>query len=982
VTDDADATQDLDDAEREVLARALKPDRAAGIRTRQARAAAKAALFDAPGQVTKVDRYLILGLLGSGAMGTVFEAYDPKLNRKVALKVLVADPPPSGATIAPDGARGVLVREAEALAQVRHPNVVQVYDAGLFEEDQVFLTMELIAGETLRAWLERGTNRDWHTTLSMLMQAGRGLAAVHAAGLVHRDFKPDNVLIGNDGVARVADFGLARADVGEAADALETTAGAAGSRRTTAAGTPAYLAPERVLGISASARSDQFSFCVAAFEGLAGRRPYSNIAVLAGDFTEDACAMLPAELPSWLGRVLRRGLDRDPEARHDSMGALLAELEAGLATDERRRKRRASLKRSAFAVSLVGMLAAFAYGASRIDRSARVARCEADAAGLDALWPGRAQDVSGGVAGSGLSFAADTVGKLTPLLDAWADEWSTTLRQACIDATVEHTLPADSFARAAGCLDLRRAEVETLLDLLASGDPRAIEHAVTSVAGLQPAHVCADRRSLEHGSWPAADQWDEVLETRRVLAMAASLEWSGNYDRAREIAGAALTRAEALGWAPLVARARLQIGSLESAAGNHEVAHARLEEAFFSARRAGADDVAAAAATQLVSVVGVRLARSEAGLQWGKHAQVLLDEVEAGPRLRASLDRAHGAIHVTAFDLDEATASYLRAVERLEQSFGPEHPDVATSLGALATVHRKRGDYPEAKSIQARVLALTQRGLGPNHPAVSDALNNLAAAHLGAGETEQAGTLLERSIAILEAAFGPDHPGLASILDNLAKVREAAGKLDEAQALYERSLRISEQSLGVDHPRLGRTLSDLGALLATRGDLEAARESFERAHAVVEKAYGPEHPDAASILSNLATLHQWAGNLEQAFDMQRSALLATEKKLGADHILLAGPLYNLGSLSLDLKRPQDAVSYLERCVEIMRAHEGEQEYEGSALYMLARSLIDAGGDEQRALELAREAQARFASKPPPDPADRERLEQLLARYER
>ena len=305
--------------------------------------AARAALFQRQTEVTKIDRYFVLGHVGSGAMGTVFAAYDPKLDRKVALKVLSPEPPSTNGGTEPGSARETFVREARALAQVRHPNVVQVYDAGPFE-DRVFLTMELVEGQTLRAWFEDDVARSWEDSLRMLVQAGRGLAAVHAAGLVHRDFKPDNVLIGGDGVARVADFGLARPDVQRATDSLETTRNAGDSHKTSAAGTPAYLAPERISGIPADARSDQFSFCVATFEGLSGKRPFSTHAILTGDYEPKRRTTLPPRLPAWLARALDRGLEPDPQARHASMDELLDALEAGLATDELGRRRRASLR--------------------------------------------------------------------------------------------------------------------------------------------------------------------------------------------------------------------------------------------------------------------------------------------------------------------------------------------------------------------------------------------------------------------------------------------------------------------------------------------------------------------------------------------------------------------------------------------------------------------------------------------------------------
>ena len=973
----APTTRSVDQTPGKALARALKRDRAAGLQTRKARAATKAALFDRREEITRVDRYLVLGRVGAGAMGTVFAAYDPRLDRRVALKVLTAE----AAAVAEDATsvegRETLVQEARALAQVRHPNVVEVYDAGSFG-DQVYLTMELVEGETLRSWFAREEGRTWQTLLRVLIDAGRGLAAVHAAGFVHRDFKPDNVLIGTDGVARVADFGLARRGIKELPDRLETGEAGADSHETSAAGTPAYLAPERALGKPADACSDQFSFCVTVFEGLAGERPFPAIA--ARDY--ERRVELPAGLPSWLVDAVVRGLEPDPSDRHASMDELLDAFEAGLAASELRVRRRALAQRWGIALGLAGAIAAGVVGVRRIERDARISECEVAADHVAALWPGRAKEVSEGITASKLSYASETIEKLEPRLAAWAEQWQQTRYDVCLASSVDNTMSPRLQARATGCLDLRHVEVETLLDLLASGDTQAIEHAVTYISGASTPGRCADRDTLERETWPSPEQWDAVFVVRKDLRSAASLEWAGKYEAARQRASNALVRAEALGWAPLVARAKLQLGSLERAAGNYEAAQDRLEDAFFSARRAGADGLAAAAATQLTSTVGVRLGKPEAGLQWGKHAEVLLDQSEAGARLRASLDRGLGSIHATAFDLEKAKARYESAVERLEDAFGPEHPDVATTLGGLATVNRKMGRYPEAKSLQARVVEITERGFGARHPSVSDALNNLAAAHMGAGELDAAGPLLERSLQIREAAFGPEHSGLASTLDNLAKVREAQGNAGEARALYDRSLRILETAFGPDNPRVGRTLSDLGTLVATEGDLEEAQRLFERAYAIVEKAYGPEHPDAAGPLSNLGVIHQLKGNLEEALEMQSAALVAMEKKLGPDHILLTGPLYNLGSLALDMDRPAEAVPSFERCVAINEAHAGEQEYEGSALFMLAKSLLQAGGDRERALGLARDAKARFATHPPPNPEDRGRLDELLAEYDR
>ncbi|HEY7375739.1 MAG TPA: serine/threonine-protein kinase, partial [Polyangia bacterium] len=235
------------------------------------------ALLD-PG--ARIGRYLIIERVGAGAMGVVYGAYDPELDRKIAVKLL------KGGDAGPeDAARARLLREAKAMARLAHPNVIAVYDVGIFD-GQIFLAMEFLSAGTLRSWLA-DRPRGWREVLDVFVAAGRGLAAAHAAGLVHRDFKPDNVLLDKEGRPRVVDFGLARDAAGAPADdhggetharaAAETTSGThlgTLTRKGAIMGTPAYMAPEQITGEATDARTDQFSFCVTLWEALHGERPF------------------------------------------------------------------------------------------------------------------------------------------------------------------------------------------------------------------------------------------------------------------------------------------------------------------------------------------------------------------------------------------------------------------------------------------------------------------------------------------------------------------------------------------------------------------------------------------------------------------------------------------------------------------------------------------------------------------------------------
>jgi formylglycine-generating enzyme required for sulfatase activity/predicted Ser/Thr protein kinase len=327
-----------------------------------------------------VGRYIVVEKLGSGAMGVVYAAYDPKLDRKVALKLLR----PRGRG---DQARRTarLEREAQAVAKLSHANVVGIFDV-LVHEERLVLAMEYLAGGTLTSWLAT-QKRPWREILTMFVEVGHGLAAAHAEGQIHRDFKPDNVLLDKNGVPKVVDFGLVRMrsttnahPIAPASDEADTDDDApvddsARLTRTGAiAGTPAYMAPEQFMDGAVDARTDQFAFCVALFEALYGERPFvgNNIVALAESVTAGRVRTLPrnAEVPGWVRACLIRGLAVNPNDRFPD----LDELVATLATDPIARRRRRVLAAAAATVVVGGALMTLRYvGAKRREVDQQVA---------------------------------------------------------------------------------------------------------------------------------------------------------------------------------------------------------------------------------------------------------------------------------------------------------------------------------------------------------------------------------------------------------------------------------------------------------------------------------------------------------------------------------------------------------------------------------------------------------------------------------
>ena len=300
----------------------------------------------APSIGQQMGRYRLVERLGAGAMGVVFRAEDRELGRDVALKQLHR----------PDAElTDRLVREARAMAQVNHPNVVAVYDVGVVD-GVTYIAMELVSGQSMRAWQEVRTVEE---IVEAYIAAGRGLAAAHAAGIVHRDFKPDNALVGKDGRVRVTDFGLA------ASRPAETAAGAAPSRSiedinlTTSGsvlGTPAYMAPEQFAGGNVDARTDQFNFCVALYEALYAQRPFAGKTF--DELGDNVCEgrVRPEPAKSRVSRALRaivlRGLSVKPGDRYPTMDALIEDLGRDRARPWRRTSRVATLLACALALGL------------------------------------------------------------------------------------------------------------------------------------------------------------------------------------------------------------------------------------------------------------------------------------------------------------------------------------------------------------------------------------------------------------------------------------------------------------------------------------------------------------------------------------------------------------------------------------------------------------------------------------------------------
>ncbi|HET6585514.1 MAG TPA: serine/threonine-protein kinase, partial [Nannocystaceae bacterium] len=499
-----------------------------------------------------IGRYLVLSRIGAGGMGVVYAAYDPELDRKVALKLLRTDAPAGADSDAPRR----LQREAQALARLDHPNVVAVHDV-LDYEGRIVLAMEFVEGDTLGSW-RKARPRSWREILEVFVAAGRGLLAAHDRGLVHRDFKPDNVMITPSGGAgdhrvRVMDFGLARPsgaprDADDATVDVPRSPSAFDSQLThvdVVIGTPAYMAPEQLAGRDVGPAADQFSFCVALWETLYGERPFrgDGLPDLARAIVEgDLCAPPSgARVPRWLHRACERGMAASPSHRFADMHALLATLQGG---HRRKRLRGAAIGLGAIAVIGLGL----AVDRQRARTEAEAA-CERDGAAIAEIWNDSARvAVRTGLVQSGAPQAEMTALKVTPWLDEHAQAWERARTDACRAHALDRRWDVEVLDRAVWCLDERKLELQALVARLADADGEAANRAVQAAAGLARIEPCLDDATLRRRSPPPPETRDEIPELHAEFARADALWATGAYAEGLAVARATRARAEELGW--------------------------------------------------------------------------------------------------------------------------------------------------------------------------------------------------------------------------------------------------------------------------------------------------------------------------------------------------------------------------------------------------------------------------------------------------
>jgi tetratricopeptide (TPR) repeat protein len=811
-----------------------------------------------PAPQERIGRYLLLEEVGRGGMGRVFRGFDPQLERFVALKLLL------DSANAREEARQRLQREAQAMARLVHPHIVQVFDAGTRPDGAVYLVMEYVRGPTLREWQQEKV-RPWLEVLATWLGAGEGLAAAHAAGLVHRDFKPGNVLVA-DGVAKVTDFGLARltGTPGGAEDVpVELSPVGAATQITRGGatpGTPKYMAPEQWQG-QFDARSDQFSFARALEE-----------------------ALRKAQAPAWTLAALARAQAQDPAARYPSMAELLEALSVS-------RRRARSLQRGLAAATVtLALVSAGAWRATRVD-------CEAAATPVRASWTAHRSPVLARFE----ALPGSTRDRLTASLDGFVARWAGVSRSSCEARLAGHETERVHAARDA-CL-ARRLEYFTTVTTEFEEGRANVELAPAAIDQLPPPAECGDDTVLASG---LADEPPEVRERAQPLRVTLSrvdaLAVLGELPAALPLVDDVLARARALKAPGMLAEATLYQGQLHR--DDFKVSRPFFEEAFQFANASRRDELAARAAIELVYASQAEPRVSQALLPV---AQAAVDRAGRTDVWEATLAFFRGRTAISQGDGPAAVEQFRHAVELRKRVSGPTNADTLDAQAELANAMLVTGEFDAAIAL-ARATAEKRRDLaGVTSLAWANEVKFLASVEIAAGHYPEAERDLDQAKALF-AARGIDPLGLPDLFDSLTALDEVTGHFDAAVAKRRRLLELADN----DGAR-GRALGLLSrALLETGATAEASTKAKESVK--VLEGINPRHQDLIVPLTTIGRLEHAAAPLERALALDCSdpefrgdALLALSKLTPAARAATvhaeAMESYRKGNITFRLTQP-------------------------------------------------------------------------------
>ncbi len=887
---------------------------------------------------TSVGRYVVIDFVDAGGMGAIYQAFDPELNRPVALKILSVKKESNQDSLEAERAKTRMLREAQALAQLTHPNVVTVYDVGEYEES-IFIAMEFVEGNDLLDW-QKENHPSRQEMLAKVIDAGRGLAAAHQAGIVHRDFKPANVIVGQDGRVRVLDFGLARAAVTSAEndsvretpktpapssksltessqDLLTSSLTQAGS----VLGTTNYMAPEQMDGKFVDERSDQFSFCVTLYESLYGCRPFTGLTVSQLFKNIRRSTLLRPQdkkIPKWLDDLILRGLSFDNVDRFASMDQLLDALQNDPAIrhkELRDQRRRMVTVVGSISLSLLIAGSGMWYASTKANRL-----CQGAQDKLVGVWDAEVKaKVKAAFLGTKRYYAANSYERVARILDDRVSQWTALRTDACLathDRGEQSERMLDLRMR---CLNRKLSEMNALVQLFATQtDAKVLEKAVQATFGLSLLDRCSDAEFLSAAMAPPEDAElaKKVEALRKNLDVVMALEKSGKYQQGIALALQSVATARELDYKPAEAEAMYLLGQLQKRTGKYKLAVTTMEECRLLADEAKHDEVRAKANVALMFIVGYRLSLLAEAEPFIKRAKAVMSRNDYGGKAKALWHNNLGIIFVHKGELDQGLERFEKARMIRVKNFGSEHPDVASSHNNLGIIHYEKGEYDQAIKDYLKAINIWKKTLGPLHPSVANAQNNIGNAFEIKGEPLRALEHHKEALQIRLRMLGDQHPLVASTHDNIGRALYKMGKYPRSLARFKQALEIKEQSFGAENPNLADTQNGIGNVYYQMGDYDRALVHLQQ---------------ALSIWKNGAKAKQ--ANVPE-------------------------PLCAIGWIKLKRKKTKEAKVYFDQVLSLCRTIKcttERKDHLARAQFGLAQTLWNTGKDRKRASQLSQQA---------------------------
>lgn len=812
-----------------------------------------------------VGRYIVIDEAGRGGMGRVLRAYDPKLQREVALKEMRA-----GAL--DKEAQQRLVVEARAMAKLSHPNVVSVYDVDALTDGRLVLVMEYVDGPTLRAWL-RKTKRPWREIVERFCGAARGLAAAHRAGLLHRDFKPANVLLAGTAV-KVTDFGLAKVDRAAEVRAPSKRARDRNDDTMTEAGivlgTPRYMAPEQHRGEELTAAADQYALCVALWEALAGTPPFKGDDLLAAK-VEGPPALARGEVPGSISDAILRGLAVVPAERFGSLDSLIEALEL----DPARRRRQWLV-----AGGLIGLGGALVASVAMRDTSESQA-CTGAQDEIAGVWnDARRADVRKAILAVQTPYADDAWSTAESQLTHYAEGWVEAHDDACEATSVRGEQSSEVMDLRMACLQRAKLELAAVTNVLSVADIETVRNVATVIGGLPPVAACADVAALQQEvAPPRPEEAPAVDEARELLAEVRAELRAGQFASAEAKMPAVETLVEDLRYGPIHAEILREKGDLLECLGRFEAAEEALRGALQRGIEARQWPTVQNTATMLVFLLANRLSRPKEALQYRELALGLADTP-----LREAW--ARNGLAVTYNELgrfEESVEQHRQTLALRQAALGEVHHLTAQSHNNLSTVLGRMGRHQEAEQEIRTAIAIREETLGPSHPHVGASYNNLGITLEERERIDEAEQAHLEALKIREAALGDSHVDVAESRLNLATVYYRRKQYDKAERMYSQIVDSLDADDSGDEKIVLIARTNLANVYRQTERYDEAVAEFKWTTEAFERVYGPEHPNVASTRSGIASVLHRQEKHAEAEPYFRDAIAIWDETIGAGH---------------------------------------------------------------------------------------------------